>query len=42
VKKGQIGRKPLRRPKPTVGCNAGKRRRRTDEGNLREEATCKT
>jgi hypothetical protein len=28
VKKGQNGRKSLRRLKPTVGCNAGKRRRR--------------
>jgi len=28
VKKGQNGRKSLRRLKPTVGCNASKRRRR--------------
>jgi hypothetical protein len=27
VKKGQNGRKSLRRLKPTVGCNASKRRR---------------
>jgi hypothetical protein len=28
VKKEQYGRKSLRRLKPTVGCNASKRRRR--------------
>ena len=28
MKKGQNGRKSLRRLKPTVGCNASKRRRR--------------
>jgi len=28
VKKGQNGRKSLRRLKPIVGCNASKRRRR--------------
>jgi hypothetical protein len=28
VKKEQNGRKSLRRLKPTVGCNASKRRRR--------------
>jgi len=27
VKKGHNGRKSLRRPKPTVGCNASKRRK---------------
>jgi len=30
VKKGQNGRKSLRRLKPTVGCNASNRRRRYD------------
>jgi len=29
VKKGQNGRKSLRRLNPTVGCNANKRRRRS-------------
>jgi len=28
VKKGQNGRKSLRRKKPTVGCNASRRKRR--------------
>jgi hypothetical protein len=28
VKKGQNGRKSLRRLKPTVGCNASKRRKK--------------
>ena len=28
MKKGQNGRKSMRRLKPTVGCNASKRRRR--------------
>jgi hypothetical protein len=35
VKKGQNGRKSLRRLKPTVGCNASKRRRRSRRSRRR-------
>jgi hypothetical protein len=33
VKKGQNGRKSLRRLKPTVGCNVNKRRRMCEREN---------
>jgi hypothetical protein len=39
VKKEQNGRKSLRRLKPTVGCNASKRRRRLTVFTKGEE-TC--
>jgi len=39
VKKGQNGRKSLRRLKPIVGCNASKRRKRRkrEKGGEEEE-----
>ena len=36
MKKEQNGRKSLRRLKPTVGCNASKRRRKEEEEDIAE------